>query len=137
MSICLNYTVGPGSKTGIGGWGLGVGGQALAVTNVPVPQSPVPKPKRVRQTLDGHGRMTIVMSKKLPAGEFKAKCLKVIDEVQRLRIPIIITKRGKPVAKLVPLDDYAESFIGSMKGTMEIVGDIVAPIDLKWEADGE
>jgi prevent-host-death family protein len=81
--------------------------------------------------------MTIVMSNKLPAGEFKAKCLKVIDEVQRLRIPIIITKRGKPVAKLVPLDDHAESFVGSMKGTMEIVGDIVAPIDVTWKADGD
>jgi prevent-host-death family protein len=80
--------------------------------------------------------MTIVM-KNIPAGEFKAKCLHVIDEVQRLRIPIVITKRGKPVAKLVPLDEHQESFVGSMKGTMEIVGDIVAPIDVKWEADAE
>jgi prevent-host-death family protein len=80
--------------------------------------------------------MTMVMSK-IPAGEFKAKCLKVIDEVQRLRMPVIITKRGKPVAKLVPLDEHAESFIGSMKGTMEIVGDIVSPMDVKWEADAE
>lgn len=50
---------------------------------------------------------------------------------------MIITKRGKPVAKLVPLDEHPESFIGSMKGTMEIVGDIVSPIDVKWEADAE
>jgi prevent-host-death family protein len=81
--------------------------------------------------------MTIVMIDNIPAGEFKAKCLQVLDEVQRLRMPIVITKRGKPVAKLVPLDDQPESFIGSMKGTMEIIGDIVAPIDVKWEADGE
>jgi prevent-host-death family protein len=81
--------------------------------------------------------MTIVMSEKIPAGEFKAKCLQVIDDVQRLRMPIVITKRGKPVAKLVPLDEHPESFIGSMQGTMEIVGDIVAPIDVKWEADGD
>lgn len=81
--------------------------------------------------------MTIVMIDKIQAGEFKAKCLQVIDEVQRLRMPIIITKRGKPVAKLVPLDEHAESFIGSMEGTMEIVGDIVAPIDVTWEADGQ
>jgi prevent-host-death family protein len=80
--------------------------------------------------------MTIVMSK-MPAGEFKTKCLQVIDEVQRLRMPIVITKRGKPVAKLVPLDEQPESFIGSMQGTMEIVGDIVAPIDVKWEAEGD
>ena len=73
----------------------------------------------------------------IAAGEFKAKCLQVIDEVQRLRMPIVITKRGKPVAKLVPLDEHPESFVGSMKGTMEIVGDIISPIDVKWEADAE
>ncbi len=81
--------------------------------------------------------MTIVMTDKIPAGEFKAKCLQVIDEVQRLRMPIIITKRGKPVAKLVPLDEHPESFVGSMKGSMEIIGDIISPIDVKWEADAE
>jgi prevent-host-death family protein len=81
--------------------------------------------------------MTIVMTEKMPAGEFKAKCLQVIDEVQRLRMPIVITKRGKPVAKLVPLDEHHESFIGSMQGTMEIIGDIVSPLDVKWEADAE
>jgi prevent-host-death family protein len=75
------------------------------------------------------------MSENIPAAEFKAKCLQVLDEVQRLRMPVVITKRGKPVAKLVPLDDQPESFIGSMKGTMEIVGDIVAPIDVKWDAE--
>ena len=48
---------------------------------------------------------------------------------------IVITKRGKPVAKLVPIVDSPPSFIGSMKGTMEIIGDIVAPIDVRWNAD--
>jgi prevent-host-death family protein len=86
--------------------------------------------------------MTIVMSEMIPAGEFKAKCLQVLDEVQRLRMQVVITKHGKPVAKLVPLDEHTESFIGSMQGTMEILGDIVAPIDVtweavKWEADAE
>ena len=81
--------------------------------------------------------MTIVMSDKIPAGEFKAKCLQVIDEVQRLRMQVVITKRGKPVAKLVPVNERQESFIGSMKGTMEIVGDIVAPIGVTWAADAE
>ncbi len=81
--------------------------------------------------------MTIVMANNVAAGEFKAKCLKLLDEVQQKRVPIIITKRGKPVAKLVPLDEHAESFVGSMKGTMEIIGDIISPIDVKWEADAE
>jgi prevent-host-death family protein len=81
--------------------------------------------------------MTMVMNENIPAGEFKAKCLKVLDEVQRQRKQVVITKRGKPVAKVVPMDRRPETFIGSMKGTMEIVGDIVAPIDVKWEADAE
>jgi len=80
--------------------------------------------------------MTIVMTQ-IAAGEFKAKCLKLLDEVQQKRKQVVITKRGKPVAKLVPVGENSESFIGSMKGTMEILGDIVAPIDVKWEADGE
>ena len=80
--------------------------------------------------------MTMVMSK-IAAGEFKARCLKILDEVQRSRKPVIILKRGKPVAKLVPVDERPPSFIGSMKGTMEIIGDIVSPIDVKWDADAE
>ena len=79
--------------------------------------------------------MTIVMNKTIPAGEFKAKCLGLLDEVQRQRKEVVITKRGKPVAKLVPVDDRQPGFIGSMKGTMEIIGDIVSPIDVHWEAD--
>ena len=81
--------------------------------------------------------MTIVMNDTMPAGEFKAKCLQVLDEVQRQRKQVVITKRGKPVAMLVPVNQRQESIIGSMKGTMEILGDIIAPIDVKWNADGE
>ena len=76
------------------------------------------------------------MADTIAAGEFKAKCLGILDEVQRQRKEITITKRGKPIAKLVPVNNRPPSFIGSMKGTMEIVGDIIAPIDVKWEADG-
>jgi prevent-host-death family protein len=82
--------------------------------------------------------VTIVMENKIPAGEFKAKCLGLLDEVQRQRKEIVITKRGKPVAKLVPVKkERPESFIGSMQGTMEIVGDIISPIDEKWDADAK
>ena len=81
--------------------------------------------------------MTMVMTEKIPAGEFKAKCLKILDEVQRQRKQVVVTKRGKPVAKLVPVNEHPESLIGSMRGTMEILGDIVSPLDVEWEADAE
>lgn len=81
--------------------------------------------------------MTIVMADRIAAGEFKAKCLGLLDEVHLQRKEIIITKRGKPVAKLVPVNQRPESFIGSMKGTMEIVGDIISPVGQKWDADEE
>ena len=79
--------------------------------------------------------MTIVMTEKIAAGEFKAKCLGLLDQVQKQRKAVVITKRGKPVAKLVPISGPRASFIGSMKGTMEILGDIDSPIDERWEAD--
>jgi prevent-host-death family protein len=69
------------------------------------------------------------------AGEFKAKCLGLIDKVQETRRPLTITKRGKPVAQLVPLQEKpAKSGFGCMKGTFEITGDIVGPIDVEWNA---
>ena len=62
------------------------------------------------------------MNESIGAGEFKAKCLKILDEVERQRKQVVITKRGKPVAKLVPITERSASFIGSMRGTMEILG---------------
>jgi prevent-host-death family protein len=70
----------------------------------------------------------------IPAGEFKAKCLKLLDEVAEKRETLVITKRGKPVAELKPIQAEREPFVGSMKGTVEILGDIISPIDVEWEA---
>ena len=65
----------------------------------------------------------------IAAGEFKAKCLAVMDEVQAKREPITITKRGKPVAKLVPVEEeQKDSIFGFMKGKVKILGDIESPI---------
>jgi prevent-host-death family protein len=69
----------------------------------------------------------------IPAGEFKAKCLKLLDEVAETRQTLIITKHGKPVAQLVPIADQ-ESLFGSMKGSVLYMGDIISPIDVEWEA---
>jgi prevent-host-death family protein len=74
------------------------------------------------------------MSRIIKASEFKAKCLAIIDEVERTRQPIVITKRGKPVAELVPHKASSRNLLGIFKGKMEIVGDIISPIDVEWEA---
>lgn len=71
---------------------------------------------------------------KISAGQFKAKCLKLMDEVRSRREEVVITKRGKPVARLVPFDEKPTPIYGSMKGTVTILGDIVSPVDEKWDA---
>jgi len=70
--------------------------------------------------------------RKIPATEFKARCHKLLDEVHSTREPLLITKRGKPIAKLVPAGKPGK-FIGSLKGVFRIVGDIEAPIDGDFE----
>jgi prevent-host-death family protein len=72
----------------------------------------------------------------IKAGEFKAKCLELMDWVAAGHEDIIITKRGKAVAKLTRFEPVEKPDIfGCMKGSFEIVGDIVGPIGDKWEAD--
>jgi len=66
--------------------------------------------------------------KKMPAGEFKARCLRVMEEVKRYRTPVVITKKGVPVAKLVPPDEEATDVFGCMAGTAEITGDVETPV---------
>jgi prevent-host-death family protein len=75
------------------------------------------------------------MKKQLGAGEFKAKCLGLLDEVQKHRTEIVITKYGKPVAKLVPIEEVPQSIFGNMKGSVSFMGDIVSPIDVEWDAN--
>ena len=72
----------------------------------------------------------------IPAGEFKAKCLKLMDQVARTREPIVITKRGKPVARLVPADKAPADapLFGYVAGTAEIRGDIVHGPEIEWAA---
>ena len=73
--------------------------------------------------------------KKMPAGEFKARCLTVMETVQKTKEPVLITKRGRPVAKLVPADESQRSFLGRLEGIVKIVGDIESPIEPSeaWE----
>jgi prevent-host-death family protein len=66
--------------------------------------------------------------KEMPAGEFKAQCLAVMDKVQQTGEPVLITKHGKPVAKLVPAPSAPDDIFGYMTGKVRIVGDIVGPV---------
>jgi len=69
----------------------------------------------------------------IAAGQFKAQCLKLMDQVNQTREEIIITKHGQPVVKLVPIDAPEVTFIGYMKGSVTVTGDIIDPIDEDWE----
>jgi prevent-host-death family protein len=71
--------------------------------------------------------------KKIPAGQFKARCLALMEDVRSTRQAIVITKRGKPVAKLVPVENGKDDWIGRLEGEFRVVGDIESPID-GWEA---
>ncbi len=67
-------------------------------------------------------------TKTIPAGAFKARCLAIMDEVASKRESVVITKRGKPVAKLVPVEKEKDDIFGFMKGKITVLGDIVTPI---------
>jgi len=74
--------------------------------------------------------------KQMPAGQFKARCLSVMDDVNATGEPVLITKRGTPVAKVVPVASRKQDLFGFMAGEFKIVGDIesaVVPLD-QWEA---
>jgi prevent-host-death family protein len=66
--------------------------------------------------------------KTMAAGEFKARCLRVMDGVQSTREAVVITKNGKPVAKLVHADEPSDEVFGCLAGEIEILGDIESPI---------
>ncbi len=73
---------------------------------------------------------------KINAAEFKAKCLKLIDEVAATHEPLVITKRGKPVARVVPIEDEnPPGRFGYMKGTVQILGDIINVPHEHWAAE--
>jgi prevent-host-death family protein len=70
----------------------------------------------------------------ISAAIFKAECLKLMDQVEKTRQPVIITKHGRPVAQLAPVPANPRSLFGYMRNTVKIEGDIVAPLDVEWSA---
>lgn len=72
----------------------------------------------------------------MAAGEFKARCLSVLDEVAQTRTEMVVTKRGKPVARVVPVEaDAAPELFGALAGRIRIIGDVVSPVEDEWDAN--
>ena len=76
-------------------------------------------------------------TKYMPAGEFKTKCLRVMDQVAAVGDEVTITKRGKAVVRVVPAGREGTPFIGRLAGSATHVGDITSPIDVTWTAGAE
>jgi prevent-host-death family protein len=75
----------------------------------------------------------IAMPTTIAAGEFKTKCLKLLDKVAETRETLVVTKHGKPVAQVIPMPAQ-QNIVGSMKGSVVWMGDIISPIDVEWDA---
>jgi prevent-host-death family protein len=73
------------------------------------------------------------MEKTIGAGDFKARCLQLLDEVATQREPLIVTKHGKPVARLVPMPPATPLF-GALAGSVFEETDLIAAIDVEWNA---
>jgi prevent-host-death family protein len=69
----------------------------------------------------------------IPAGQFKAKCLEIMDGVRASGRGVVVTKRGVPVVRVVPAVARPKTLWGTMP-QIEIAGDIVSPISEDWEA---
>jgi prevent-host-death family protein len=76
----------------------------------------------------------VMTTKTMSAAEFKATCLEVLDTVAETRRAVVVTKRGRPVARVVPLVNRPNTIVGALKGTVDIRGDIVGPLRLRWRA---
>ncbi len=71
----------------------------------------------------------------ISAGKFKAQCLKIMDDVQKNHREVVITKYGKPVARLVGISVKSKSpLFGLLKGSVSIQGDIVSSVGEDWDA---
>jgi len=70
----------------------------------------------------------MAMPKTMSAADFKAKCLEVLDTVAKTSESVVVTKRGRPVARVVPMVNKPHRLFGALKGRVRSVGDIVQPL---------
>ena len=88
----------------------------------------------VEPDLEGHYDVTMKPGPRrtMTAAIFKARCLKVLDDVAMHGGRVVITKRGRPVAELGPVGRQPRK---SLRGSVRVYGDIVSPLDEQWEVD--
>jgi len=67
--------------------------------------------------------------KKMPAGKFRTRCLSIIEKVHVTREPVIVTKWGRPLVKVIPAEEVSQNFLGHLEGIVKILGDIESPIE--------
>lgn len=75
--------------------------------------------------------------KTVPAGQFKTHCLSLLDEVAKTHEAIIVTKYGKPVARIVPCNHSSIVSENPLKGSIVFEDDIVSPIDVDWDVNDD
>jgi len=78
--------------------------------------------------------ISVVMMKTISAAAFKVTCLEVLDTVAESGQGVVVTKRGKPVARVVPLVNRPDNVVGAMKGAVRSHGDITGPVRVSWKA---
>lgn len=95
------------------------------------PKQPRRKPGEVREALHVPGEEETTVS----AAEFKARCLQLVERVQQERSEVVVTRYGRPVAKLVPYGEEPGDLFGHLRGTVTYHGDVVGPVGEAWDAD--
>ena len=73
----------------------------------------------------------------MTATEFRARCLALMDEVAESGEAIVITKRGRPVARLTPYRTKRGPWFGRDRDIIEIRDDLIEPVDVEWEAESD
>ena len=69
------------------------------------------------------------------AADFKAQCLRLVERVEQGRGEVVVTRYGRPVARLVPFDAAPASLFGYLAGSVVSYGDLVSPVGEPWDAD--
>lgn len=99
-------------------------------------KKPEDEKRVVREAARKYGEPPPASDEWVTAADFKANCLRLIEEVRQGRGEVVVTRYGKPVARLVPYTEApAMSLFGHLSGSVVSHGDLIAPIDEPWDAD--